>query len=217
MKIFIDSANPEEIREVNSLGIISGVTTNPTLIAKTGRDVKEVIKEICDIVDGDISAEVFAEDYDGMIKEGKVLLSISDNIVLKLPLTESGLKACRYFSESGFRTNITLCFSANQAILASIAGATYISPFIGRLDDVGEDGIKLISDIKKIYSNYKEFNTQILAASIRNTDHVLRSALNGADAATMPAKIIYDLYKHELTDKGLAIFRKDAESINSII
>jgi transaldolase len=209
MKIFIDSAKIEEIENAYSLGIVSGVTTNPTLIAKTGREIKQVISEICKIVDGDISAEVFSEDFDGMIEEGEILYSLSNKIVLKLPLTKSGLRACKYFSSKGLKTNVTLCFSANQALLAGIAGATYISPFIGRLDDIGEDGIGLIRDIKNIYSNYPMIKTQILAASIRNIDHVFHSASIGADAATMPLKIISDLYQHDLTDKGLEIFRKD--------
>ena len=212
MKIFVDSANLSEISDVYSLGIVDGVTTNPTLIARSGKDPKTAIKEICDLVKGDVSAEVFSENFDEMISEGKALYSIAENIVLKLPLTEDGLKACKYFSNKGLKTNITLCFSAAQALLAAKAGAYYISPFIGRLDDIGQDGIKLIEEIKIIYSNYPNLKTQILAASIRNIDHVLESAILGADAATMPPSMIKELYKHALTDKGLEIFRKDIAS-----
>lgn len=218
MKIFIDSANPDEIKKLYSTGLIDGVTTNPSLIAKSGRDVKEVIKEICSIakneVEFDVSAEVFAEDFEGMIREGEILYGISTNIVLKLPLTEDGLRACKYFSSRGLKTNITLCFSANQALLAAKAGATYISPFVGRLDDIGENGLDLIRDIKAIYSNYPALKTQILAASIRNVTHFKESALAGADAITIPPKLMHELYRHELTDKGLDIFRNDIKSIN---
>lgn len=216
MKIFIDSANIEEIKQANQTGLIDGVTTNPTLIAKSAGNPLEVIEKICNIVSGDVSAEVFSEDFSSMVEEGEVLYNLSSNIVLKLPLTEDGLKACKFFSEKGKKTNITLCFSATQALLAAKAGATYISPFIGRLEDIGQDGMGLIRDIRKIYDNYSNIKTQILAASIRNLDHVKNSALFGADVATFGSKLFFELYKHELTNKGLEIFRKDIESIRSL-
>ncbi len=211
MIIFIDSANIEEIREIAKLSIIDGVTTNPSLIAKTGKNISSVITEICEIVKGDVSAEVSAEDFDGMVAEGEKLFSIASNIVLKLPLTYAGISACKYFSDRNKKTNVTLCFSSGQALVAAKAGATYISPFIGRLDDIGQNGIDLIKDIKTIYSNYPTLKTKILAASIRNQNHILQSALIGADAITMSGKLIKELYLHELTDKGLEIFRRDAQ------
>jgi transaldolase len=213
MKIFIDSASIKDIEEANSFGILDGVTTNPSLIAKNGGNIREIIKNICFLVKGrDVSAEVFAEDYISILKEAEILYSISENIVLKLPLTIDGIRACKYFSAQGRKTNVTLCFSANQALLAAKAGATYISPFIGRLDDVGENGVELIYDIKKVFSNYPSLKTQILAASIRSGQHVEQSAKAGADAATISLKIIKELYEHKLTDKGLEIFRKDASA-----
>jgi transaldolase len=178
------------------------VTTNPSLIAKSGRDFKEVIAEICLIVDGPVSAEVASTQFEGMVKEGELLAKIGTNVVIKLPLTLDGLKACRHFSQKGIRTNVTLCFSANQALLAAKAGATYISPFVGRLDDINADGIELIRDIRQIYDNY-DFETQILAASIRSANHVKDAALAGADVATIPANVIKGLSNHVLTDKGL--------------
>nr|WP_244562569.1 fructose-6-phosphate aldolase [Ensifer aridi] len=184
------------------------MTTNPSLIAKSGRDFKEVIAEICLIVAGPVSAEVASTQFEGMIREGEVLAKIATNVVIKLPLTLDGLKACRHFSQSGVRTNVTLCFSANQALLAAKAGATYISPFIGRLDDINIDGIELIRDIRQIYDNY-DFETQILAASIRSANHVKDAALAGADVATIPANVIKGLANHVLTDKGLEQFTKD--------
>lgn len=214
MKIFVDSASIDEISEAASLGIIDGVTTNPSLIAKNRGNVNDTIREICKIIDGDVSAEVIAEDYDGMITEGKFLYSLAENIVLKLPMTEAGLMVCKYFSNAGYKTNVTLCFSLNQAILAAKAGASYISPFVGRLDDIGQDGMELISEIKTAFLNYPHFRTKILAASIRNTEHVKKSSLLGADAVTIPPRIIYALYKHELTEKGLQIFRRDIDSAN---
>ena len=208
MKFFIDTANIDEIREANQLGLVDGVTTNPSLIAKSGRDFLEVVKEICDIVDGPVSAEVAATDYDGMVAEGEHLAKIADNVVIKLPLTMDGLKACKYFTGKGIKTNVTLCFSANQALLAAKAGATYISPFIGRLDDINLDGIQLIEDIRTIYDNYG-YETEILAASIRSVNHVSDSALAGADVATIPPSVIRKLAQHPLTDKGLDAFVKD--------
>lgn len=208
MKFFVDTADVSEIRELNDLGLIDGVTTNPSLIMKSGRDIREVTKEICDIVDGPVSAEVAATDYDAIMKEAAVLAKIADNICIKLPLTLDGLKACRALTSDGHQTNVTLCFSANQALLAAKAGATFISPFIGRLDDMGIDGMDLIREIRQIYDNYG-FETEILAASIRTVNHVKEAALIGADVATIPASTIKALVKHPLTDKGLDAFLAD--------
>lgn len=208
MKFFVDTAEVADIKELNETGLLDGVTTNPSLIAKSGRDFLEVVKEICDIVDGPVSAEVAATDYDGMVAEGEHLAKIADNVVIKLPLTMDGLKACKYFTGKGIKTNVTLCFSANQALLAAKAGATYISPFIGRLDDINLDGIQLIEDIRTIYDNYS-YETEILAASIRSVNHVSDSALAGADVATIPPSVIRKLAQHPLTDKGLDAFVKD--------
>lgn len=208
MKFFVDTAEIAEIRELNDYGLLDGVTTNPSLIAKSGRDFKEVIAEICSVVDGPVSAEVAAMDYDGMVAEGEHLAKIAPNVVIKLPLTLDGLKACRYFTGKGIKTNVTLCFSPNQALLAAKAGATYISPFVGRLDDISLDGMELIRDIRQIFDNY-EFETEILAASIRSANHVKEAALAGADVATVPAGVIKGLAKHVLTDKGLEQFAKD--------
>ncbi|SOE16788.1 transaldolase [Hoeflea halophila] len=208
MKFFVDTADVNEIRELNDLGLIDGVTTNPSLIMKSGRDIREVTKEICGIVDGPVSAEVAATDYDAMMKEAAVLAKIADNICIKLPLTLDGLKACRALTSDGHKTNVTLCFSANQALLAAKAGATFISPFIGRLDDMGIDGMDLIREIRQIYDNYG-FETEILAASIRTVNHVKEAALIGADVATIPASTIKSLVKHPLTDKGLDAFLAD--------
>ncbi|NIY73818.1 fructose-6-phosphate aldolase [Marivivens donghaensis] len=208
MKFFVDTAVVEDIKELNDYGLLDGVTTNPSLIAKSGRDFKEVIAEICSFVDGPVSAEVAAMDYDGMVAEGEHLAKIADNVVIKLPLTLDGLKACRHFTNNGIKTNVTLCFSANQALLAAKAGATYISPFIGRLDDINIDGMELIREIREIYDNYG-FETEILAASIRTPNHVKESALAGADVATIPPSVIKGLAKHVLTDKGLEQFSKD--------
>ncbi|WP_394691907.1 fructose-6-phosphate aldolase [Hoeflea sp.] len=208
MKFFVDTADVGEIRELNDLGLIDGVTTNPSLIMKSGRDIREVTKEICDIVDGPVSAEVAATEYDAMMKEAAVLAKIADNICIKLPLTLDGLKACRALTSDGHKTNVTLCFSANQALLAAKAGATFISPFIGRLDDIAIDGMDLIREIRQIYDNYG-FETEILAASIRTVNHVREAALIGADVATIPASTIKSLVKHPLTDKGLDAFLAD--------
>lgn len=208
MKFFVDTADVGEIRELNDLGLIDGVTTNPSLIMKSGRDIREVTKEICSIVDGPVSAEVAATEYDAMMKEAAVLAKIADNICIKLPLTLDGLKACRALTSDGHMTNVTLCFSANQALLAAKAGASFISPFIGRLDDMGIDGMDLIREIRQIYDNYG-FDTEILAASIRTVGHVKEAALIGADVATIPASTIKALVKHPLTDKGLEAFLAD--------
>ncbi|ASP83097.1 fructose-6-phosphate aldolase [Sinorhizobium meliloti] len=208
MQFFVDTAVVAEIKELNDYGLLDGVTTNPSLIAKSGRDFKEVIAEICSIVDGPVSAEVASTQFEGMVNEGELLAKIATNVVIKLPLTLDGLKACRHFSQKGIRTNVTLCFSANQALLAAKAGATYISPFVGRLDDINADGMELIRDIRQISDNY-DFETQILAASIRSANHVKDAALAGADVATIPANVIKGLANHVLTDKGLEQFTKD--------
>ena len=208
MKFFVDTAEIDEIRELNEFGMVDGVTTNPSLIRKSGRDIIEVTQEICNIVSGPVSAEVTATEAEQMIAEGKKLAQIADNIAIKVPLTWDGLKACKTLSGLGHMVNVTLCFSANQALLASKAGATFISPFIGRLDDVNLDGLDLISDIRLIYDNYG-FDTQILAASIRTVNHVTQSALIGADVMTAPPSVIKSLASHPLTDKGLAAFLSD--------
>ena len=208
MKFFVDTADVSEIRELNDLGLIDGVTTNPSLIMKSGRDIREVTKEICSIVEGPVSAEVTATEYDAMMKEAAILAKIADNICIKLPLTLDGLKACRALTSDGHMTNVTLCFSANQALLAAKAGASFISPFIGRLDDIAIDGMDLIREIRQIYDNYG-FDTEILAASIRTVNHVREAALIGADVATIPASTIKALVKHPLTDKGLEGFLAD--------
>ena len=208
MKFFIDTAEIDEIRALAPSGLVDGVTTNPSLIAKSGRDFKEVVAEICEVVEGPVSAEVTAMESAAMIAEGKELARIAGNVCIKLPLTFEGLVACRALVDDGHKTNVTLCFSANQALLAAKAGATYISPFIGRLDDMGIDGMDLIADIREIYDNFL-FDTQILAASIRTVNHVKDSALAGADVATLPPATLYALAKHPLTDKGLEGFMKD--------
>ena len=208
MKFFVDTAVVAAIAELADYGLVDGVTTNPSLIAKSGRDFKEVIAEICKLIDGPVSAEVAALDYDGMVAEGEHLSRIAQNVVIKLPLTLAGLKACRYFYKQQIETNVTLCFSANQALLAAKAGATYISPFLGRLDDLNLDGMELIRDIRQIYDNY-EYDTKILAASVRTANHVKEAALAGADVATIPASVIKGLANHVLTDKGLEQFAKD--------
>ena len=208
MKFFVDTAEIDEIRELNEFGMVDGVTTNPSLIRKSGRDIIEVTQEICNIVSGPVSAEVTATEAEQMIAEGKKLAQIADNIAVKVPLTWDGLKACKALSGLGHMVNVTLCFSANQALLAAKAGATFISPFIGRLDDVNLDGLDLISDIRLIYDNYG-FDTQILAASIRTVNHVTQSALIGADVMTAPPSVIKSLASHPLTDKGLAAFLSD--------
>ncbi|SDR23708.1 fructose-6-phosphate aldolase [Pseudovibrio sp. Tun.PSC04-5.I4] len=208
MKFFVDTADTNEIKELAATGLLDGVTTNPSLIMKSGRPMKEVIAEICALVDGPVSAEVVATDTAGMLKEAEELGAIADNICIKLPLTLEGLKACRVLSQKGIQTNVTLCFSANQALLAAKAGATFISPFIGRLDDINVEGMDLIAEIRQIYDNYG-FSTEILAASIRSANHVKDCALVGADVATIPPATLKGLVKHPLTEKGLEVFMKD--------
>jgi len=208
MKFFVDTAEIDAIAELNDLGMVDGVTTNPSLILKSGRDILEVTKEICDLVDGPVSAEVVATEADAMIAEGRKLAEIAPNIAVKLPLTWDGLKACKTLSGEGKMVNVTLCFSANQALIAAKAGATFISPFIGRLDDINLDGMDLIADIRTIYDNYG-YETQILAASIRSVNHVLESARIGADVMTAPPDVIKKLALHPLTDKGLEQFLSD--------
>nr|WP_070960478.1 fructose-6-phosphate aldolase [Hyphomonas sp. Mor2] len=210
MKFFVDTADTAEIKELAATGLIDGVTTNPSLITKSGRDFKEVIAEICDLTDGHVSAEVVATEWDAMVAEGKKLQAIASNVAVKLPLTMDGLRACHELSNMGTAVNVTLCFSANQALLAAKAGAAYISPFIGRLDDINIDGMELIEEIRQIYDNYM-FETEILAASIRSANHVKLSALAGADVATVPPNVLKGLANHPLTDKGLAAFLADAE------
>jgi len=208
MKFFIDSADVKEIRELHDLGLADGVTTNPSLILKSGGKIAEVTKQICDIVEGPVSAEVTATDYEGMIKQAKVLAKIADNIAIKVPATFDGLKACKAIRSEGRMVNVTLCFSATQALLAAKAGATFISPFVGRLDDTGIDGMELIAEIRQIYDNYG-FDTEILVASVRSINHVKQAAIIGADIATVPPATLRALIKHPLTDKGLAQFTAD--------
>ena len=208
MKFFVDTADTAAIRELHELGMVDGVTTNPSLIMKSGRDIKEVTREICEMIPGPVSAETVALDADGMIAEGRELAKIADNITIKVPLTWDGLKACKVLSGEGRMVNVTLCFSAAQALLAAKAGATFISPFIGRLDDIHIDGMDLIADIREIYDNYG-FETQILAASIRSVNHMIEAAKIGADVATAPADVIKKMAGHPLTDKGLEGFMKD--------
>ncbi|MBO6601990.1 MULTISPECIES: fructose-6-phosphate aldolase [Rhodobacterales] len=210
MKFFVDTADIDAIAELNDLGMVDGVTTNPSLILKSGRDILEVTKEICDLVDGPVSAEVVALEADEMIAEGRKLAEIAENITVKVPLTWAGLKACKVLSGEGRMVNVTLCFSANQALLAAKAGATFISPFIGRLDDLNLDGMDLIADIRTIYDNYG-YETEILAASIRSVNHMKDAALIGADVATAPPGVIKSMASHVLTDKGLEAFLKDWE------
>jgi len=212
MKLFVDTANIEEIKAAARWGVIAGVTTNPSLIAKEGKDFKTVVAEICQLIDGPISAEVTALDSAGMITQGKEIAKWHKNIVIKIPLTEEGIVACKALSDAGIKTNVTLCFSANQAIMAALAGATYVSPFIGRLDDINEDGMQLIADIRQIYTNYG-YKTQILAASIRHPVHITKSALLGADVATVPYKVLQMMFKHPLTDSGLKKFMEDWEKL----
>lgn len=208
MKFFVDTADVAAIKELNDLGMVDGVTTNPSIILKSGRDIAEVTKEICDLVDGPVSAEVVAEKAEDMIREGKHLAKIAENIAIKVPLTWDGLKACRALTDEGFMVNVTLCFSAAQALLAAKAGATFISPFIGRLDDINLDGMELIADIRDIYDNYG-YETEILAASIRNVNHIVDAAKLGADVITAPPAVIKAMAHHILTDKGLAQFNAD--------
>ncbi|MBC2577531.1 fructose-6-phosphate aldolase [Peptostreptococcus russellii] len=210
MRFFIDTANIEEIKEANELGVVCGVTTNPSLIAKEGRDFTEVVNEIVEIVDGPISAEVLSMDHEGMIKEAEKLAKIHENIVIKIPMCAEGLKAVKALSDKGIKTNVTLIFSASQALLAARAGASYVSPFVGRLDDISFDGLSLIAEITEIFAaNY--IPTEIIVASVRNPLHVIESAKMGADIATVPFKVIMQMIKHPLTDRGIEAFNKDAE------
>ncbi|MAR79603.1 MAG: fructose-6-phosphate aldolase [Rhodospirillaceae bacterium] len=217
MKFFIDTADIEDIKELIPYGLIDGVTTNPSLIAASGRDIFEVLDKICNIVDGPISAEVTATSYEEMIEESKKLSVISNNIVIKVPLTKDGLKACSSLRDKDIKVNVTLCFSASQALLAAKCGASYISPFIGRLDDISHDGMQLIQDIRSIYDNYTEYETEILAASIRHPNHIVEAALVGADVCTIPPSIIHKLFDHPLTSIGLKKFLEDWKKTNQKI
>lgn len=210
MKFFLDTANIEEIKDANRMGMVDGVTTNPSLIAKEGRDFETVIKEICEIVDGPISAEVISTDAEGMVKEGRELARIHKNIVIKIPMLVDGLKAVRQLSQEEIHTNVTLVFSPLQALMAAKAGASYVSPFVGRLDDLSQDGMQLVEQIVEIYNNYA-YDTEVIVASVRNPLHVLESALMGADIATIPYNVLSKLAAHPMTDKGLASFLKDWE------
>ena len=209
MKFFVDTADTAEIKSLASSGLLDGVTTNPSLIAKTGRKFADVVAEICAIVPGPVSAEVAATDYEGMMREAYVLRDIAKNVTIKVPLTPDGLRACKRLTTEGTMVNVTLCFSANQALLAAKAGATFVSPFIGRLDDIGLNGMDLIREIRAIYDNYQDLTTDILAASIRTVNHVKEAAIIGADVATIPPAILKALVKHPLTDAGVAMFTAD--------
>ncbi len=209
MKFFVDTADTAEIKALADTGLLDGVTTNPSLIAKSGRKILDVIAEICSIVPGPVSAEVVSTNFDGMMKEGRRLRDIAHNVAVKLPLTPDGLKACKHLSADGIMVNVTLCFSPAQALLAAKAGATFISPFVGRLDDIGHDGMGLIADIVQIYSNYPNLKTEVLVASVRSPNHVIESAKLGADVVTLPPAVLRALYQHPLTDKGLAAFLAD--------
>ena len=217
MQFFLDTADTEKIRELYKTGLVDGITTNPSLIAKSGKDFFETLEEISAFVKGPISTEVTATELEGMIEEGKKLSRISKNIVIKLPLTIDGLKASNFFADQRINTNVTLCFSAAQALIAAKSRATYISPFIGRLDDIGENGMQLIQQIKTIYQNFPEFKTKILVASIRSLDHVIESAIIGADVVTIPPQILEQLYDHHLTKKGLDAFLEDWKSTKQSI
>jgi len=208
MKIFLDSADVNEIKTHQISGFVDGVTTNPSLIAKSNRNIVETIAEICALVDGPVSAEVTATDFETMLIEGKKLAAIAPNIAVKVPLTEAGLQTCRVLADSGTKVNVTLCFTAGQALLAAKAGASFISPFVGRLDDIGKDGMSLIEDICTIYANF-DFDTEVLVASVRSTQHVVDAAIMGADVVTIPPKILSSLYKHPLTNSGLDAFMAD--------
>ncbi len=209
MKFFIDTANVDDIRELAATGLVDGVTTNPTLVASTGRQFLDVVAEICAIVDGPVSAEVTATESAAMIEEGRKLREIADNVAIKIPLTMDGLTACRTLADEGTQINVTLCFSASQAILAAKAGAAFISPFVGRLDDIGTEGMGLIADICQIYANYETIDTEVLVASIRHPMHVVEAARLGADVVTVPPKVLHQMVKHPLTDRGLAAFLDD--------
>ncbi len=217
MKFFVDTADVNEISELAATGLIDGVTTNPSLIAKSGRNFFEVIAEICSIVPGPVSAEVAATEHETMLAEGRKLAGIAPNVCVKVPLTMDGLKTCKALSDEGTKVNVTLCFSPAQALLAAKAGATFISPFVGRLDDIGQDGMELISDTVQIYRNYDHLQTEVLVASIRSVPHLVESARLGADVATLPPDVIKKLFNHPLTDKGLASFLKDWEATGQSI
>lgn len=209
MKFFVDTADINDIKDLAATGLLDGVTTNPSLIAKSGKQFLPLVEEICKVVSGPVSAEVASTDYDTMIKEGRTLAKIADNVTVKVPLTPAGLKVCKELSDEGTMVNVTLCFSAAQAILAAKAGAAFISPFVGRLDDLAQDGMQLISDICQIYANYPEWHTEVLVASVRHPVHIIESAKLGADVVTCPPSVIKQLYNHPLTDKGLAQFVDD--------
>ena len=209
MKFFVDTANLDDIKDLAATGLLDGVTTNPSLIAKSGENFLDLIAKICDVVSGPVSAEVASTDFDTMLKEGQKLAKIAKNVTVKVPLTEDGLKVCKHLSDNGTMVNVTLCFSPGQAILAAKAGATFISPFVGRLDDLSQDGMQLIHDIVTIYNNYTHFKTEVLVASIRHPMHIIESARMGADVVTCPPDVIRKLYSHPLTDKGLAAFVED--------
>ena len=217
MKFFVDTAEIDEIRELENTGLVDGVTTNPSLINKSGRNFFEVVREICSLVDGPVSAEVTSPDFDTMLEEGKKLAKIASNIAVKVPLTRAGLRTCKLLSDKGTMVNVTLCFSANQAILAAKAGARFISPFVGRLDDIAHDGMDLISDICDIYANYPDFSTEVLVASVRSPMHVVEAAKIGADVATVPPLVLHQMFSHPLTDKGLADFTSDWEKTGQSI
>ena len=217
MKFFVDTAKIDEIRELENTGLVDGVTTNPSLINKSGRNFFEVVREICSLVDGPVSAEVASPDFDTMLEEGKKLAEIASNIAVKVPLTRAGLRTCKLLSDKGTMVNVTLCFSANQAILAAKAGARFISPFVGRLDDIAHDGMDLISDICDIYANYPDFSTEVLVASVRSPMHVVEAAKIGADVATVPPSVLHQMFSHPLTDKGLADFTSDWEKTGQSI
>jgi len=212
MKFFIDTADLDDIRDLGASGLVDGVTTNPSLVAKSGRNFLETIAEICKIVPGPVSAEVTATNYEQILAEGHKLAKIAPNVAVKVPLTMDGLKACRALSDEGTMVNVTLCFSAAQALLAAKAGATFISPFIGRVDDIGQNGMALVADIVQIYKQYPELHTQVLVASVRTVNHVIEAAKLGAHVSTLPPKVMRELVKHPLTDKGLAAFTKDWEA-----
>jgi transaldolase len=218
MKFFVDTADVEEIKKLLGTGMVDGVTTNPSLIAKSGRDFKEVIKEICDLLpNSPVSAEVVATDYEGMVEEGMKLAQIAPNVVVKIPMTWEGIKACREFTSRGVKTNVTLCFSSSQAILAAKAGATYVSPFVGRHDDISYDGMQLIQDIREIFDNYPEFTTAILVASVRHPIHVVKASILGAEVCTVPPSLIEQLIHHPLTDLGLQKFLADWKKTNQAV
>jgi transaldolase len=209
MKFFLDTADIDEIRDLAATGLVDGVTTNPSLIAKSGRNFLDVVQDICSVINGPISAEVAATEFNEMLKEGRKLASLASNVVVKVPLTPDGLKTCKALNQDGTKVNVTLCFSPAQAILAAKAGATFISPFIGRLDDVGTDGMQLIADICEIYSQYSDFSTEVLVASVRHPMHIVESARLGADIVTLPPSVLRQMFNHPLTDKGLAAFLAD--------